>query len=67
MLEPKRKERDSQFFETYLACVLTLQVARPEGSIGPEPHRVSGVNLWRHLPFKGVLSPMQCTTTRIDS
>ena len=25
MLEPKRKERGSQFFETYLACVLTLR------------------------------------------
>ena len=27
MLEPKRKERGSQFFETYLACVLTLRNA----------------------------------------
>ena len=67
MLEPKRKERDSQFFETYLACVLTLRVASPEGSLGPEPHKASGVDLWRHLPFQDVLGPMQCTTSRIDS
>ena len=43
------------------------EMARPEGSIGPEPQRVSGVYLWQHLPFKGVLGPTQCTTTRIDS
>ena len=27
MLEPKRKEQGSQFFETYRACVLTLRNA----------------------------------------
>ena len=27
MLEPKRKEQGSQFFQTYLACVLTLRNA----------------------------------------
>ena len=43
------------------------RVARAEGSIRPEPQRVSGVDLWRHLPFKGVLGPTQCATTRIDS
>ena len=41
-------------------------VARPdsEGSNGPECQRVSGVDLCRYLPFKGVLGPMQFTTTR---
>ena len=39
-------------------------VARPEGSIGPEPQRVE---LLRHFPFKGVIGPTQRTTTRIDS
>ena len=44
-------------------------VASPEGSVGPELRRVSGVDLWRHLPgpFKGVLGTTQCTPTQIDS
>ena len=42
-------------------------VARPEGSIGPEPQGAGGVDLRRYLPSKSVLGPVQCTTTRIDS
>jgi hypothetical protein len=32
-----------------------------------EPQGVGRVDLWRHLLSEGVLGPMRCTMTRIDS
>ena len=57
MLEPKRKERGSQFFETYCACVLTLRNAPEWPALRVQLDLVGGVDLWRHLPSKSVLGP----------
>jgi hypothetical protein len=71
ILEPKQKERNAQFLETYQPCVLTLRNA-PEwpalkSQLDLSLKSVGRVDLWTHLPSESVLGPMQCATTRIDS